>query len=173
MRCYVGARLKVRINACCLSRCISLGVAHAGLSFQRNRDGMTYSARDGETYPAGGGDTESAVTQAAENEEHHQPIMAEAYPWYMSQPSPWAAYFSSFPAAAYAAYPPAPYFHQPYIAAGPSSSSFAQSMPPPAALPFTMGSAPREPAWGARRTQVAAIAMHPPRHRGRRHIRRG
>lgn len=55
----------------------------------------------------------------------------------------------------------------------PAGTSFAQSMPPPGTLPFTMGSEPVEAPISSRRAAVAATATTPARYRCRTRSRGG
>ncbi len=56
----------------------------------------------------------------------------------------------------------------------PANTSFAQTMPSPRSLPFTMGVQRQSPARSSRRSQrmVSSAAMNPPRFRNRMHNRR-
>lgn len=84
---------------------------------------------------------------------------------------PWVGYAHPTPPALH---PSVPLAACPWLSASgsyavpaPAGTSFAQSMPPPGTLPFTMGSEPIEAPTSSRRAAVAATAMNPARFRGR------
>ena len=62
-----------------------------------------------------------------------------------------------------------------FSASAPINGSFAQGLPSPNSLPFTMGAEPQAPSWGSRARRarrVASASVNPPRFRNRMQQRR-
>lgn len=103
--------------------------------------------------------------------QHPPSLAAQYYSGYTEIVRPWVGYVHPAPPALH---PSVPLASCPWLSASglhpapaPTGTSFAQSMPPPGTLPFTMGSEPRAAPRSSRRAAMAMTAMNPARYRGR------